>query len=67
MTRAVWCRRCKLAWHAHVADSAPAVNAAVTPRAQPVRCPRCLCHRGVMLAGDEQQFVREHPDVRWQV
>ena len=63
MLRAVWCRRCRLAWWATVADS---LDAPVTPSAGPVRCPRCRCPRQVRLAGDdESRFRRDHPDVCW--
>jgi len=65
MMQGVWCRGCKVAWTAAVAEPAASVGAAVTAQMSPVRCPQCHCYRRVALTGDEEIFRRVWPQIRW--
>ena len=64
MLRGVWCRGCKVAWHADVLE-APVLKGAVNAAAKAVRCPVCRCPRRVAFTGDEEKFRETFPAVAW--
>lgn len=65
MTLPVWCVRCKVAWRQELLAAAELAAGAITAKAQPVRCPRCTCHRAVRRIEPELNFEQQHPEVRW--